>query len=299
MCLTIPAKVISLEKDKAMVDFSGKEQKVDTQLVKVRVGDYVMVSNGFIIKKVNKKEAEEILKLLKNLKKKQWLLLLVIGLIGGSIPFLLFFKGLFLTTAAQGSFIHKTMFIYVMVFATLFFKERINKKLLFGGLFLLLGNAFLLKFIQHSLSQGDLLILLATLFWAVENIISKHVLKELPPRIVAWGRMFFGSAFILIFLVITGQVGLILNINSNQIIWVLVTSVLLFGYVMTWYSGLKHMPVSLATTILLLGAPITTLLTFISTGIISRIEILGAGLILVGVILILKLIYKIKPQEKT
>ncbi|OGZ32728.1 MAG: hypothetical protein A2V69_00835 [Candidatus Portnoybacteria bacterium RBG_13_40_8] len=67
MCLTIPAKVISLEKDKAMVDFSGKEQKVDTQLVKVRVGDYVMVSNGFIIKKVNKKEAEEILKILKNL----------------------------------------------------------------------------------------------------------------------------------------------------------------------------------------------------------------------------------------
>ncbi|OGZ32727.1 MAG: hypothetical protein A2V69_00830 [Candidatus Portnoybacteria bacterium RBG_13_40_8] len=237
-------------------------------------------------------------RLLKDLKKKQWLLLLVIGLIGGSIPFLLFFKGLFLTTAAQGSFIHKTMFIYVMVFATLFFKERINKKLLFGGLFLLLGNAFLLKFIPHSLSQGDLLILLATLFWAVENIISKHVLKELPPRIVAWGRMFFGSAFILIFLVITGQVGLIININSNQIIWVLVTSVLLFGYVMTWYSGLKHMPVSLATTILLLGAPITTLLTFISTGIISRIEILGAGLILVGVILILKLIYKIKPQEK-
>ncbi|OGZ34508.1 MAG: hypothetical protein A2V60_02995 [Candidatus Portnoybacteria bacterium RIFCSPHIGHO2_01_FULL_39_19] len=67
MCLTIPAKVIFLEKDKAMVDFSGKEQKVDTQLVKVRVGDYVMVSNGFIIKKVNKKEAEEILKILKNL----------------------------------------------------------------------------------------------------------------------------------------------------------------------------------------------------------------------------------------
>ena len=65
MCLTIPAKVISLEKNKATVDFVGKKQKVDTQLVKVKVGDYVMVSNGFAIKKVNKKEAEEILKVLK------------------------------------------------------------------------------------------------------------------------------------------------------------------------------------------------------------------------------------------
>ena len=64
MCLTIPAKVISLEKNKVIVDFVGKKQKVDTRLVKVRVGDYVMVSNGFAIKKVNKKEAEEILKVL-------------------------------------------------------------------------------------------------------------------------------------------------------------------------------------------------------------------------------------------
>lgn len=62
MCLSIPAKVISVEKNKAEVDFAGKKEQVDTQLVKVKVGDYVMVSNGFIIKKVNKKEAEEILK---------------------------------------------------------------------------------------------------------------------------------------------------------------------------------------------------------------------------------------------
>jgi hydrogenase assembly chaperone HypC/HupF len=64
MCLTIPAKVISLEKGKAMVDFVGKKQKVDTQLTKVKVGDYVIVSNGFVIKKVSVEEAEEILKVL-------------------------------------------------------------------------------------------------------------------------------------------------------------------------------------------------------------------------------------------
>ena len=129
-------------------------------------------------------------------------------------------------------------------------------------------------------------------------MISKYALKELSPRIVAWGRMFFGSIFILIFLAFTGQLSLVASLNISQISWVLITGIILFGYVMTWYTGLKYIPVSVATTILLLGAPITTLLTFIYTGIISRIEILGAVLVLVGVIFILRLIYKIKPQEK-
>lgn len=47
-----------------MVDFVGKKQKVDTQLIKIKVGDYVIVSNGFAIKKLEQKEAKEILKIL-------------------------------------------------------------------------------------------------------------------------------------------------------------------------------------------------------------------------------------------
>ena len=49
---------------------------------------------------------------LKNLTKRQWFSLVSIGLIGGSIPFLLFFKGLSLTAAVKGAFLHKTMFLY-------------------------------------------------------------------------------------------------------------------------------------------------------------------------------------------
>ena len=64
MCLTIPAKVISLEKGKAIVDFAGRKQRVDTEPVKVRVGDYVIVSNGFAIKKIRPKEAKEILEII-------------------------------------------------------------------------------------------------------------------------------------------------------------------------------------------------------------------------------------------
>lgn len=226
-------------------------------------------------------------RLLKKLSKKQWGLLVLIGLIGGSVPFLLFFKGLFLTTAAGGAFIHKTMFIYVAVLAAIFLKEKIDKRFLFGSLLLLLGNAFLLKFIPHSLGKGDLLVLTATLFWAAENIISKYALKNLPSRIVGWGRMFFGSIFILMFLLITGQLSLIINLNLNQINWVIITSILLFAYVITWYCGLKYVPVSLATSILLLGAPITTFLSFVYSGTITPKEIFGYILVVLGIVIIL------------
>src|SRR3989338_11451169 len=41
---------------------------------------------------------------IRKLTKSQWLMLLLIGIIGGSIPFILFFKGLSLSSAAMGAF---------------------------------------------------------------------------------------------------------------------------------------------------------------------------------------------------
>jgi drug/metabolite transporter (DMT)-like permease len=226
---------------------------------------------------------------LKNLTKKQWFLLTAIGLVGGSIPFLLFFRGLSLTTAAEGSFIHKTMFIWVAFLAVLFLREKIDKKFFFGGLFLVLGNLILLKKLPYLLNQGDLLIFLATFLWAAENTISKYVLRDLEGRFVAWARMFFGALFILIFLLVTNQFPLISGLTLNQIGWVLTTAVILFGYVITWYNGLKFIPVSQATVILLLASPITTLFSFIQTGQVTSQGIFVNLFIVFGVISILGL----------
>jgi drug/metabolite transporter (DMT)-like permease len=227
-------------------------------------------------------------KALKILTKKQWGLLLTIGLVGGSIPFLLFFKGLSLTNAAESSFIQKTMFIYVALLASVFLKEKLNKNFLIGGLFLMLGNLFLLgKSSLLILNKGALLIFIATLFWAIENIISKYALKEISGKIVGWGRMFFGSLFILIFLATTNQLSLITRLSPKQINWTIITAVILLGYVLTWYNGLKHIPVSQATVILTLGAPITSLLNLISGHSVNPQKILAGIFIVFGVILVL------------
>lgn len=222
-------------------------------------------------------------KSLKELKKKQWSQLMLVGLVGGSVPFLLFFQGLQLSTGALGSLIHKTMFVFVIILAALFLREKVSKKVIIAVIALLAGNFFLLR-ADFSFNLGHLLIFSATVLWAVENIISKHLLKTLSSRTVAFGRMFFGSLFIMVFLIATNQFRLIASITSTQLSWILITSFILFLYVTTWYGGLKHVKVSTATAILLLGSPITTLLSFLFLGkAIVASEVLGILFILVGV----------------
>lgn len=223
------------------------------------------------------------------LNKKQWFLLVLIGLLGGSLPFLLFFKGLSLTSSAEASFLHKTMFLGASLFAFLFLKEKIDKRFLLGAIILLFANSLLLKNFFFRTNYGNLLVFSATLFWAIENTISKYLLKDLKGREVAWGRMFFGSIFILIYLAFTHQLAPILTLSLKQINWVLITSVLLLGYVLTWYSGLKYVPLSQASAILLIGSPITTFLNFVSGTKISQNEIFSAILVILAILLILGL----------
>ncbi len=220
---------------------------------------------------------------LKVLRLKQWFLLIIVGLVGGSVPFLMFFKGLQLTSAASASFVHKSMFVFVAVLAFVFLKERINWKFLLGALLLLAGNYLLVKF-AWGFDFGALLILGATVLWAVENTLSKYLLRGLSSRVVAFGRMFFGSLFILVFLAINGSIGQILALSVSHIEWVLFTSILLLLYVATWYEGLRTIDVSTATCILLLGSVVTSLLQLSFGDALTVAQGVGVVLLVAGVV---------------
>ncbi len=223
-------------------------------------------------------------KVLKDLKWRQWRQLIFIGLIGGSIPFLLFFKGLQMTTGTTSAFIHKTLFIYVSIFALLFLKERLTKGLFVGGVLLLAGN-FLLLSPDFVFGVGHLLILLATIFWAAENTLSKYVLRELSGSVVGFGRMFFGSLFIFLFLLFSGKAPLIVGMSFSQYVWILVTAGFLLIYVFSYYTGLKEIKVSTAACILTLGSPLTTLLAWVfKGGVVSWFDAVGMLLIVLGVV---------------
>ena len=64
MCLAIPAKIISLQGEKAQVVFGqGVLRDVNVSLVEAKIGDYVLVHAGYAIQVLEEKEALETLSL--------------------------------------------------------------------------------------------------------------------------------------------------------------------------------------------------------------------------------------------
>jgi hydrogenase expression/formation protein HypC len=68
MCLAIPALVKSVEGNQAIVDIDGVTREVSTMLTpEVKVGDYVLLHTGYAINVIDPAEAEETLKLLRQI----------------------------------------------------------------------------------------------------------------------------------------------------------------------------------------------------------------------------------------
>ncbi len=64
MCLALPAKVLSLSQDSAVVSLGGLKQEISLALVEgVGPGDYVVVHTGYAISKLDPAEAERTLAL--------------------------------------------------------------------------------------------------------------------------------------------------------------------------------------------------------------------------------------------
>ncbi len=60
MCLAVPARIIELEEDRAVVDAMGNRWKAKTTLLpEAKLGDVVLVHAGFAIARVDEEEARQ------------------------------------------------------------------------------------------------------------------------------------------------------------------------------------------------------------------------------------------------
>jgi len=195
-----------------------------------------------------------------------WLGLAVLGVIGGSVPFLLFFTGLAEATAPAAAVIHKTLFIWVALLAAVLLRERLGGWQI-GALGVLLVATLMVQPPSGvTWGGGESLIALATGFWAVETIVARRLLASVPPLVAGAGRMGFGLVALVGYLLVSGRVGVFAQLTVAQWAWVLGTGVLLAGYVATWYGALQRAPAAMVAAVLTIGAPITAGLQVISTG---------------------------------
>jgi drug/metabolite transporter (DMT)-like permease len=215
--------------------------------------------------------------------RRQWLGWAGLGLIGGGIPFLLFFRGLSMASAPSAALIHKTLFLWVALLAVPLLRERLGWWQV-GGLGVLAASVFMLQIPSAwGWGQGETLILIATLLWAVETILAKKVLAGVSARTAALGRMGVGSLVMWLFLAATGRADAALILTGTQWFWVTLTSAFLLAYVWTWYSALKAAPASLVTSVLTLGGAVTVMLTILLEGQqTTGIQIIAMLLMLLG-----------------
>lgn len=68
MCLSVPAKVISIEGNMAKVAVGETICNASLQIVDdIQVGDYILLHTGFALQKLSKEEAEETFRLFEEL----------------------------------------------------------------------------------------------------------------------------------------------------------------------------------------------------------------------------------------
>ena len=217
--------------------------------------------------------------------RKQWGALLAIAVIGGSVPFVLFFEGLSRAEATQAAFIQKTLVIWVALLAVPLLHERLGAAhfaaigLLVAGQIWLAGDAGTVVF-----GAGEALILAATLLWAVEVIVAKWLLASVDSRVVSAARMAAGTVALLAWVAVSGRADELASLSSNQWGWVLLTGLILTGYVATWYAALARAQAVDVTAVLVFGAVVTAVLSRAADG--APFDLVGVALVTVGAALV-------------
>lgn len=69
MCLGVPAKIISIEDKRAVVDIMGAKSEASIEFLEgAKVGDYVIVHAGSAIARIDQEEAKKTLEIFRELK---------------------------------------------------------------------------------------------------------------------------------------------------------------------------------------------------------------------------------------
>lgn len=223
--------------------------------------------------------------------RRSWTTMLVIGVIGGSVPFILFFSGLAVASAPTAAFIHKTLFVWVVLLAVPFLGERLGLFPIAALGVLLAGQALAAPPTGVVWGQGETMILAATMLWAVEVVLARRLLLgAVPSPVLGAARLGIGLVVLIGYLLVTGRGPIVAGLSPVQWAWGLGTGLLLAGYVGTWLAALRRAPASVVASVLVLGAPVTAVLAGVVNGTVPAAPVAAGQAVIamsVGVVAVL------------
>ncbi len=223
------------------------------------------------------------------------LALVAVAVVGGSVPFVLFFEGLQRASSTDAAFIHKTLVVWVAVLAATLLRERIGPVQILAFALLLWGQAALTGGVGlPEMGLGEVLILAATLCWAVEVVISRRALVGgVDEFVLGTVRMAGGVSLLLVWAVARGAVADLFALRIDQWGWVLLTGAFLAAYVISWHLALARAQAVDVTAVLVAGAIVTALL---NSG-IRDVPVRPVALVLLGVGAMLTVVGALRPTR--
>ena len=220
---------------------------------------------------------------------RQWAGLAAIAVVGGSLPFVLFFDGLARESSTQAALLQKTLVVWVSLLAVPLLRERLGALQVAAVALLMIGQLMASGsgsgLFSMPFGRGEAEILAATLLWAVEVVLAKRLLGSLSSWTVGLARMVAGSALLVGWLLVRPGGGLT-AVSAAGWGWMLLTGCLLAAYVATWFAALARAQAVDVTAVLVVGAPVTALLSAAVQHAPLRPQLAGLLLIIVGAALV-------------
>src|SRR5438093_3745247 len=231
---------------------------------------------------------------LKITEKRQVAILVIIAILGAAVAPLLLFLGLEQTEPTDAAILINGEIIFTIIFAWIFFGERASDLRSIASIILViigLGLATTDLRISGTLFQykpGNIMILAATVCWALDNNISRRYLMtaNIGPASLAMIKSFMGGSILFVASVLLGRVSLAFPVSLwPQIIFM---SVFGFGYALLFFlKGLKKIGTVRTMMVFSLTPIFGIVIAILVTGAsISYLQVFATALIIFGIIMI-------------
>jgi len=233
--------------------------------------------------------------------KRDWLLIMLIGLIGNTISIVTQEVGTMLSSAQMGAIITSTTPAFMVLFARIILKEKITAKkaisivLATFGVCVIVGNAQ----IDTSNQLGGVSLIIAALTWSLMSVLVKRVPGHYSQIVVTSYSILVAIAFLTPF-TIGGLAKLDFQAIMQPSIW---GGLLYLGVISTacgfllWNRGLQKLNASSGGLFFFFQPIVGTFLGWLLLG--EQIGLsfwMGTSLIFIGVLLVIR---DDKPQEET
>lgn len=163
---------------------------------------------------------------------RDWPLILAITMSGAVLAPSLFFIGLEQTTASDTTILSNSETIFTVLFALIFFKEKLRPRgylavaLVLIGVIIVTTNLQFSNFLSNLKNEGDLLIISSMALWALDNNMSKIMSHRIDISRLVQLKGFIGGGILFIFALVAK---IPVNIMPNEIPNILLVGMVGFG----------------------------------------------------------------------